>query len=181
MWKEVIQVLGPYAIFPIALAWFLKYMISHTLKKDMAVFQDMIEKAQHKYSSIYDKRIELIPELHYHLNIMYGHAQTIIAASKASQSIDTEYVDNIIKDSHLFLKVYLKSRLYLDTNQVTKIDEVFANVANPIMSLKFSESKDNATQTYGYMLSLNWNKVIESTPNLLDNLEKAFRSSIGTN
>ena len=132
--------------------------------------QASLAAAQYRFSSIHDKRVDLIPELHYWLEKVQSYALAIHGAQKQEQPVSDEYLDLAFEDTRSLLDSYMKTKLYLDEELARRVAEIASQLSRPILALKWSQSDDDKTRMYGLFLGLGWEKIAEEIPSLLKDL-----------
>jgi len=169
MWGELFKTFGIYVIFAAAITWLLRSILTQSLNK-----------ALHQFGSLYDKRLDLIPELHYHLDMMRYHALSVIAAKKQNQPISPDFLDTATEAARTLSEKYMRARLYLDVELATKLEKIVGDIVAPVMAIEFAKSDDLSTQVYSIFLNSKEDELAESIPGLLQGLEQEFRSILGS-
>ena len=226
-WQAILTTLGGAGILVAALAWLSKTIISSILAKDLEKFKaelknngDLaIEKfkfqiqldAQKRiieYSSLHERRAELIADLYSRLYLLYDSIQRVLFEYDHRQI--REYADRIDPSSakreswkmvpgiHFlnadeekqvkelssgtkdFYEFYGKYKIYF-TPQVCDLIDRFSTLAYYLaVNYQNVALKDRDGKLYvNPEIKEVWDKAIEAIPLLLSNLEEEFRTILG--
>jgi hypothetical protein len=118
MINELLIMFGGYTVAVLSLGWLTKALISQFLKKDAdkqkVVLEAGLAKILHRLSALHDKRIELIPELYYHLERLLAYAQIIHNAQKRQLLVKDIYFEEVTTVANQLLISNMRTKLYLD-------------------------------------------------------------------
>ena len=180
----MIVMFGGYAVAVAALGWLTKSLVSQFLKKDAdrqkALFDAGLTKLIHKVSKLHDKRVDLIPELHYRLELLHQFAYPIHAAQTKQESVPQDYLLSAASAAQELLTAYMKTKLYLPTDLAKRIEEVVGHLCNQIFVMHWSQSTDDKARSFAQILTIGWEEIYKTIPSLLSALEHEFREIIGT-
>lgn len=184
MLEEMIVIFGGYAVAVSALGWLTKSLVSQFLKKDAdrqkALFDAGLAKFLHKLSKLHDKRVDHIPELHYHLEMLRQFAPSIHAAQTKQKPVPQDYLASAASAAHELVNAHMKTKLYLPTVLAQRVEEIVGNLCRPILAMQWSQSTDETARSHALILTLGWEEIDKTIPSLLLALEHEFREIIGT-
>ncbi len=184
MLKEMLVMFGGYTAAVATLGWLTKSLVSQFLKKDAdrqkALFDAGLAKLLHKLSKLHDKRVDLIPELHYHLEMLRQFAHSIHAAQIGQKPVPQDYLTLAASAAQELVTAHMKTKLYLPTDLAQRIEEIVGQLCQPILAMQWSLSNDATARIQAQMLTLGWEQIDKTIPSLLAALEHEFREIIGT-
>lgn len=152
MLKEMLVMFGVgYTAAVATLGWLTKSLVSQFLKKDAdrqkALFDAGLAKLLHKLSKLHDKRVDLIPELHYHLEMLrLQFAHSIHAAQIGQKPVPQDYLTLAASAAQELVTAHMKTKLYLPTDLAQRIEEIVGQLCQPILAMQWSLSNDETAR-----------------------------------
>jgi len=201
--EELIKYLGSTALLLAAIAWLIRSLITHRLKKDVEDFKAEIQhqsqlslqeaghtlrvsSLEHEYrvATLQEKRAEVIAELYRLLVEFVGSAESYANPAEFSGEPSKDEKAEILGNKASEFRMYfVTNRIYFPKSICEAIDNLWSKAVGPITKYSFwrkQEEKTNrgvrqATEAWGEVYDV-MSKII---PPLLESIEDEFRTLMG--
>ncbi len=203
--RELITILGGFAIFAGALAWLLKSIITHFLNKDVENYKSRLtaeatRELEHlksqlqisakenevRFSKLHEKRAEVLSELYFLLDEANEAIQQfdINLKYKDSHNIDKALIESSNKKARqscmTALNYYRKYQLYLSKELSKSIEKFVFAIAEPsARHTAYVEGDESAKEGLTGAIE-KWKAESSQVPELLEKIAHEFRLILGT-
>ncbi len=174
------SLLGSSALFG-ALAWLARSVIKYFIDRDLEKFKSNLEKMafehQIRFSTLHEKRAQIIAELHSRLyDFQWAVSAFLRDFHKNNENDKTKSVRELDNKSYKFKDYFDKHRIYFTENICSTVDELVDILYSAYVPLEIRDrSDDKLKQVWGECADT----VLKKYPAIRASLENDFRIILG--